>query len=189
VNRRRSTAALACALTALASGAALASAQEPGDAATQQPDPVQPQPPGPLPPPAGAPPASPDPALDAVAPKLLLGGRRFQRLAPRLDAHGTCSERCEFEASARVHGVPGLSFLRVVTPTKSSEGGTRMNFQIRVSRRAHKLMNRALRDGRRVRVAVTVFAYDLAANETEATRWIRVGPPPPPRDEPPVRRS
>lgn len=159
-----------------AGGGAVAGAQEPSP------------PPVPLPPPAGPPPAAADPALDAAAPRLVLGGRRFQRLAPRLEAHGTCDERCALEPSARVHGVPELRYLRVVTPAKASEGGTRMRFEIRVSRRAHKLINNALRDGRRVRVEMEVYAYDLAENETVATRWIRVGPPAD-AGPPPLRRS
>ena len=169
MNRRRRIAALACALVLPAWGAAPAGAQAPPRA------------------PEAAPAPPVDPALDVAAPRLVLGGRRFQLLAPRLEAHGTCSERCAFEATARVHGVPRLSKLRVITPVKASEGGTRTQFAIRVSLRAHKLMAAALRDGRRVRVELEVYAYDMADNETVATRLIRVGPPADPFA--PLRRS
>jgi hypothetical protein len=130
-------------------------------------------------------------APDSQPPELVLGGRRWQRLGPVLEAFATCSERCEFEASARVEGVHGLRYLRVVTPAKAGEGGTRMRFELRVSRRAHKLINEALRAGTRVRVEVEVVAYDLANNPTERRRWIRVGPPRPhgPPGPPPVTRS
>jgi hypothetical protein len=148
VNARPSVAALACALALPLGAAALARAQTP----------------------------EPETQLDVRAPRLELGGRRVQPLAPRFEAFGSCDEPCEFEASARVHGVPGLSFLRVITPSKASEGGTQMRFHLHVTPRAHKLMNDALRDGRRVRVEVTVAAYDLAENETEGRRWIRVRP-------------
>jgi hypothetical protein len=129
-----------------------------------------------------------EPATDDQPPGLVLEGRRWQRLGPVLEAFATCSERCQFEASARVEGVPGLKYLRVVTPAKAGEGGTRMRFELRVSRRAQRLLNDALREERRVRVQVEVVAYDLADNATERERWIRVGPPRPP-GPPPVRRS
>lgn len=163
------TAALACALVAPLSGAN-AGAQEPGP---------------PVPSPAAPPPAVGD-TSDSQPPELELGGRRWQRLGPVLESFATCSERCEFEASARVEGVPGLRYLRVVTPAKAGEGGTRMRFELRVSRRAHKLINEALRAGTRVRVQVEVVAYDLANNAIERQRWIRLGPPRPP-GPPPVR--
>ena len=147
--------AIACALVLSLAASALARAQEPA--------------PGPAPIAA--------PALDASAPHLVLGGRRVQSLSPHLEAYAICDERCEFEASARVRGVPGLDDLRVVTPAKASEGGTRMHFHIRVSPRAHKLMSGALRDGRRVSVTLDVLAFDLADNATDGRRWIRVRPP------------
>jgi hypothetical protein len=159
VNGRRSTAALACALSTALVWVAVASAQEPG--ATPQPPPAP----------------EPDQQLDVAAPRLVLGGRRVQRLGPHFEATALCDEPCEFDASARVVGVPGLTFLRVLTPTKAGEDGRQMRFAIRVSRRAHKLINNALRDGQRVRVAVDVAAYDLADNEATGTRWIRVVPP------------
>jgi hypothetical protein len=134
-----------------------------------------------------APPVAAEDPFDLTPPRLVLGGRRVQRLAPTLEAYGTCDEPCEFEASARVLGVPGLIQLRVVTPGKASQGGTRMRFDIRVSRRAHKLISGALRDGARVRVEVVVLAYDFADNETERVRRFRVVPPAPIR--PPIRRS
>jgi hypothetical protein len=170
VTPRRLTVALACAL-ALPLGAAAALAQEPA----------------PLPPPAGLPPES-GAATDADPPLLELGGRRNQRLARVLEAFATCSEPCEFDASARVDGVPGLKYLRVVTPAKAGEGGTRMRFELRVSRRAHRLIDEALRAGGLVRVEFDVVAYDLADNSTQRVRWIRVHPPGPP-GPPPVRRS
>ena len=125
-----------------------------------------------------------EPELDAIAPQLVLGARRVQRLAPRLEAYGICDERCEFEAAARVRGVPGVGALRVVTPAKASDGGTRMRFEVSVSPRAHKLMNAALRERSRVRVVVEVAAYDLAGNESVAERSIRIA-----RPERPLRRS
>ena len=115
------------------------------------------------------------PALDATAPRLVLGGPRIQRLGPHLEAHAMCDERCEFEAHARVHGVPGVRHLSVVTTDKASE---RMHFHIRVPPRAHQLMADALRAGRRVGITLHVLAYDLADNETEGRRWIRVRRPP-----------
>jgi hypothetical protein len=133
------------------------------------------------------PPAAGD-ASDREPPRLELGGRRGQRLGPVLEAFATCSEPCEFDASARVDGVPGVKHLRVVTPAKAGQGGTRMRFELRVSRRAHKLINEVLRAERRVRVEFDVVAYDLAENATERTRWIRVLPPGPP-GPPPLRRS
>jgi hypothetical protein len=125
------------------------------------------------------------PITDDRPPELLLRARRTQRLAPVLRAYGTCDERCEFEASARVAGVPDLKGLRVVTPAKASDGGTRMRFEVRVSPRAEKLITRALRDGRTVTVVLRVSAYDLADNLTERSRSIRVVPPAPP----PLKRS
>ena len=113
-------------------------------------------------------------ALDSEAPVLTLGGKRGQPLGPALEAVALCSERCEFEASARVEGVPGLRTLRVVTPAKAADGGTRIRFEVRVSRRAHKLINAALHGGARVRVRIDVTAYDLAENASERSRWIRV---------------
>jgi hypothetical protein len=168
VDPRFLTVVLACALTLPAWGAT-AGAQEPA-------------------PPAAGPPPALEAAPDTEPPELVLGGRRGQRLVPALEAFATCSERCEFETSARVEGVPGLRFLRVVTPAKAGEGGTRMRFELRVSRRAHKLISEALHGERRVRVEVRVVAYDLADNFTERVRWIRVRPPAPP-GPPPVRRS
>jgi hypothetical protein len=170
VNARRWVAALVCALSVPLAGAALAPAQAPVPVVPDET--------------LGAP---SDPELDVQAPRLVLGARRVQPLAPRFEAFGTCDERCEFEATARVYGVPGLRYLRVITPSKASDGGTRMRFHIGVTPRAHKLMNDALRDDRRVRVAIDVFAYDLANNETEGRRWIRVRPPD--GSPPPVRRS
>lgn len=152
----RSIAALLCALALPLAGAGLAAAQAP-------------------PSPTEAPVAGM--GDDVSAPRLVLGGRRVQRLAPHLEAHGTCDELCELDASARVHGVPGVRYLDVVTPGKTAAGGARMHFHVLVSPRAHRLMNDALRDGRRVSVALSVFAYDLAENETLARRWIRVRPP------------
>ena len=172
---RRRFAAGACTL-AIAGACALAAALAAVPAAGQEPAPVVPAPPV-------APPA--DDALDFTPPTLVLGGRRVQRLAPQFELFGTCDERCEFDASAQVQGVRGVRHLRVVTPEKASDGGTRMRFEIRVSPRAHKLINAALRDGVRVRVEVLVLAYDFADNETESVRRIRVVPPGPP----PVRRS
>ncbi|MDQ3933783.1 MAG: hypothetical protein M3340_04035 [Actinomycetota bacterium] len=160
--RTRASVAAAVAVAALA-----------GPASAQDPAPVVPV----------APPEAENP-LDVTPPRLTLGGRRVQRLARSLEAFGTCDEPCEFDASARVLNVPGLTHLRVVTPGKASAGGTRMRFEIRVSPRAHKLMNSALRDGIRVRVEVVVLAYDFADNETEQARRLRVVPP-----APPVRRS
>ena len=168
--------AAACGL-AVAGACALAAALVAVPAAGQEPAPVVPAPPV-------SPPAADD-GLDFTPPKLVLGGRRVQRLAPRFELFGTCDERCEFDASAQVQGVRGVRHLRVVTPEKASEGGTRMRFEIRVSPRAHKLINDALRDGVRVRVEVVVLAYDFADNETESVRRIRVAPPGPPA----VRRS
>lgn len=173
MDRRLLTIALALALTASLS-AAIAVADEP---------------PPPLPPPVtGLPPGAVDPALDTKPPELVLGGRRAQPLSPVLEAYAMCSERCEFEASARVRGVPTLDYLRVVTPMKASEGGTRMRFELRVSRRAHRLIDAALRDGRRVRVQMDVTAYDLADNDTARSLRIRVRRPRPP-GPPPVKRS
>jgi hypothetical protein len=121
-----------------------------------------------LPPPAaGLPGGTVDPALDTTPPQLALDGRRAQPLSPVLEAYATCSERCQFDASARVRGVPSLDFLRVVTPTKASE---------RVSPRADRLIEAALRAGRRVRVKVAVTAYDLAGNDTSHSLRIRVLP-------------
>ncbi|HEX8741640.1 MAG TPA: hypothetical protein VF712_00765 [Thermoleophilaceae bacterium] len=173
MNPRPLTVALVCALALPASGA-IAAAQEPPPA------------------PADAPPAADGAApADAEPPQLVLGGRRWQRLAPVLETYATCSERCEFDASARVAGVPGLRYLRVVTPAKAGEGGTRMRFELRVSRRAHKLISEALSDAQRVVVEVDVTAYDLADNSTERTRRIRVVPPGPPGPPgpAPIRRS
>jgi hypothetical protein len=172
VNARRSIAALLCALSAPVAGAALAHAQAPVPAPA-------------VPMPEESPPD--EFALDAAAPRLVLGGRRVQPLAPRFEAHGTCDERCEFEATARVYGVEGLRHLRVFTPSKASDGGTRMRFHVAVTPRAHKLIDKALRARRSVRVAVDVAAYDLASNATEGRRWIRVRPPD--GSPPPVRRS
>jgi hypothetical protein len=139
-------------------------------------DPLPPPPPPPLTGPVGVPPAQ-DAPLDAAAPELRLRGRRAQSLATVLRAYGTCSERCEFEARARVHGVPSLAWLRVVTPAKAGDGGTRMLFEVRVSLRAEKLLRRALRDRRTPRVTLSVTAYDLAGNPTERELTIRVTPP------------
>jgi hypothetical protein len=132
--------------------------------------------------------AAPVSVADSAPPQLELGGKRFQRLGPVIEAYATCDEPCEFEASARVDGVPALRYLRVVTPAKASEGGTRMRFELRVTKRAHRLINEALRAGSRVRVQFDVVAYDLASNETQRSRWIRVVPPAPPRP-PPIKRS
>jgi hypothetical protein len=130
-----------------------------------------------LPPPAaGLPGGTVDPALDTTPPQLALDGRRAQPLSPVLEAYATCSERCQFDASARVRGVPSLDFLRVVTPTKASEGGRRLRFELRVSPRADRLIEAALRAGRRVRVKVAVTAYDLAGNDTSHSLRIRVLP-------------
>ena len=160
-SRTRAALATALAATALA-----------GPAGAQDPAPVVP-----------AAPAVAENPLDTTAPRLTLSGRRVQRLAPSLEAFGACDEPCEFDASARVLNVPGLTHLRVVTPEKASAGGTRMRFEIRVSPRAHKLMAGALRDRVRVRVELVVLAYDFADNETERARRLRVVPP-----RPPVRR-
>ena len=128
-----------------------------------------------------------EPGADQRPPRLLLRGRRTQRLAPVLRAYGTCDESCEFEASARVAGVPDLDDLRVVTPAKASDGGTRMRFEVRVSPRAEKLITRALRDGRDVRVGLRVSAFDLADNPAKRSLSIRVlGLPP---GSPPLKRS
>jgi hypothetical protein len=156
VIRPRRIAALACALTLPLAAAALAAAQEPAA-------------PGDDPAAASAP--------DATAPRLVLGGRRAQRLAPHLEADGSCDEYCEFEVSARVYGVPGLHQLDVLTPDKAGDGGARMHFHILVSPRAHRLMNDALRDGHRVAIALNVIAYDLADNQSAGRRWIRIRPP------------
>lgn len=153
--------------------------------AAEGPPPEGPPPDGPPPsgpPPGGAasplpPPPPAAPLLDERAPALKLRARRTQRLAPILRAYGTCDERCEFESSARVSGVPDLRSLRVVTPAKASDGGTRMRFEVRVSIRAEKLIWRALRAGAEVRITLRVFAYDLADNESERSVSIRVGPP------------
>ncbi|HEX8052574.1 MAG TPA: hypothetical protein VF517_06235 [Thermoleophilaceae bacterium] len=164
MDRSRRIAALACALALPLSAAALAAAQEPAAPAGEPAAPA-------VDPPAAA------PAPDVTAPRLLLGGRRAQHLAPHLEADGSCDEYCEFEISARVYGVPGLRQVDVLTPDKAGEGGARMHFHILVSPRAHRLMNDALRDGRRVAVALNVIAYDLADNQTAGRRWIRVRPP------------
>jgi hypothetical protein len=144
---------------------------------------------GPAPEPAavGEAPQAEAPVPDERAPVMWLRARRTQRLAPVLRAYAVCDERCEFETRARVHGVPDLRALRVITPSKASEGGTRMTFEVHVSPRAEKLIRRALRAGRDVRVSLEVTAYDLAENATERSLTIRVEPPAP--DAPPFRRS
>lgn len=175
--------------TALACAALL----QPAALAEEPPVPADPPPPaapegdGPQGPGVGEPPPPAAPAPDQRPPRLVLRGRRTQRLAPMLRAYGTCDERCEFEARARVHGVPELRSMRVITPSKASEGGTRMLFELRVSPRAEKLFRRALAAGREARVTLEVTAYDLADNATDRSLSIRVEPPPP--DAPPFRRS
>jgi hypothetical protein len=185
---------LTLSLAVLASAAALSSPL-PG-AASATPDDAPAPAPGPgvgtsaAPGVGEAPPPPPElgpPAIDERPPQLLLRGRRTQRLAPVLRAYGTCDERCEFEAMARVAGVPNLHGLRVVTPAKASDGGTRMRFEVRVSPRAEKLITRALGDGREVSVALRISAYDLADNLTERSRSIRVLAPRP--GSTPLKRS
>lgn len=146
----------------------------PSPSTTTPPPPLPPQPP---PPPVAPPPPLATPPMDLLAPRLVLGGRRRQPLGPVLSAFATCSERCELDASARVQGAPGVGSLPVVTPAKAGEGGTRTRFEVRISPHAERLMLRAIRAGQEVRVVVSVYALDLAENETAATLRIRVREP------------
>jgi hypothetical protein len=132
--------------------------------------------------------AEPPAAEDKAPPALTLSGRTLQRIAPVLIAYALCDERCEFAASARAVGVPGVGALRVVTPAKAGDGGTRMRFEIRLSPRALKLMRRALARGARLRVRLSVSAYDLAENRTDRSMAIRLRPEAPPPG-PALKRS
>jgi hypothetical protein len=116
------------------------------------------------------------PTVDKAAPRLALSGRTTQHLRRNLDLFARCSEPCEFEALARAHGAPHLHSLRVVTPTKASDGGREVRFRIKLTRRAVRLLRRALRAGHRPRISVLVRAIDLGENETDRRLVIRIVP-------------
>jgi hypothetical protein len=126
--------------------------------------------------PRSGPPIAVQPQYDKVAPHLLLTGARRQHLAPRLGFYATCSERCEFDAEARVRGVHGIRTVKVFTPAKASNGGRRVRFEIKVTGRAAALLRRAFKQRERPRLSVTVSAIDLAQNETVRKLFIRVVP-------------
>jgi hypothetical protein len=114
---------------------------------------------------------------DRVAPPLVARARTPQRLGPggSLRVHVRCrAEPCRVVAEGRVsvQGARAGPF-RLKRASARLAKGAGATLEPKLFRRGLRAVRRALRDGRRVRVALTVSAVDLANNRTVRRLSIR----------------
>ncbi|MBK8293423.1 MAG: hypothetical protein IPK93_01090 [Solirubrobacterales bacterium] len=129
------------------------------------------------------PPPPPPPTSDTTAPKLRLSGRKKQTNRKRLVVKAAClDEACSLRATGKIKvkifkrngKVKKTKKLKLKKVTASRAAGKRVTLRLKLSRKARRLVGRALKRKKISKARIKVRATDSAGNKRFRGRTVKV---------------
>jgi hypothetical protein len=128
-------------------------------------------------PPVGPAPG-PGPGPDTIAPTAILSGKTTQKAGSKVAIEVSCPDEACLATATGTASVPGAARAAKRFKLKPASAriakGAKAKLKLKVPRKAQKAIKRALRKGKKVKVAVKVTVRDAAGNSTAKRRTIRL---------------